>query len=540
MSRVWVGFGLLFCLFLACGDPTSPASEQTTESVPVDSSAEKNENNIEIFADRSEQNATSDTGPESVEVSETTEHSVEGGVKLEHGAEPLMEGGSDESLADTTSPCLTDPDWGKVCTVGQGVCATTGKKVCTADGLALTCDAKEDLSQKAEETCDGKDNNCDGNIDENLSRPCSITAPNPTLVCQGKQLCNNGQWGICTPLPESCDETDDDCNGLINDKLTSCVGTLAGTCGGRGFPCVGGGHQDGVGTAAWFQRPTGITADGQGNIYIADEYNHRIRKIDTTGKVTTVAGTGVPGYKDGPGGQAQFNYPFDVAVDQQGNLYVADWKNYRIRKIDTSGTVSTLAGSGTQGQQNGTATQAQFYGAYGIAIDSTGNVFVADTEVHKIRKIDTSGNVTTFAGTGAAGYVDGPANSAQFDNPMTLRFDSTGNLYVADAFNNKIRKIDTSGKVSTVVTTTNFSIPTGIALDSVGNIYVVDRNSHSIRKIDTSGNVTTLAGTGSAGYNNGTPNTAQFDRPYGIVFAGPKYLVITDRFTHTIRTITLP
>jgi len=202
------------------------------------------------------------------------------------------------------------------------------------------------------------------------------------------------------------------------------------------------GAADGTGTSATFYHPEGMVIDAGGNMYVADN-NNTIRKINlSTKQVTTYAGTGVRGFNDGPVANAQFSSPYGLAMDTNGDIYVGDIVNNRIRKITVStGIVSTFAGSGSQGLSNGSALSATFYFPCGVAFDSSGNLYVAELRNNTIRKIATDGIVTTYAGTGAAGSADGPATSASFSQPIGLVIDASGNMYVADEYNNEIRKI---------------------------------------------------------------------------------------------------
>lgn len=278
----------------------------------------------------------------------------------------------------------------------------------------------------------------------------------------------------------------DRANGVVR-KVTQAgvVTTLAGTAGSFG-------SADGTRAAARFNMPVGIAVDTTGNLYVTDYGNHRIRMVTATGAVTTVAGSS-SGSANGAGAAAQFNGPIGIAVDNGGTVYVADYGNNRIRKMTPSGDVSTLAGS-TSGFINGTGTAAQFKGPYGVAVDSAGVVYVADTFNNSIRKVTPSGVVTTLAGAAAAGWVDSTGTAARFNAPQDITIDSSGTLYVADTGNHRIRKITPAGVVTTLVGSTagsaNGSIgtaqlnyPYGVAVDAAGTVYVADYGNNRIRKI---------------------------------------------------------
>src|SRR6202043_3983058 len=233
---------------------------------------------------------------------------------------------------------------------------------------------------------------------------------------------------------------------------TGVVSTLAGLAGSAG-------SADGSGSAARFRSPRGVTVDSAGTVYVADTDNHTIRKITPTGGVSTLAGlAGISGSVDGTGNTARFNFPNDIAVDSGGNLYVSDAFNNTIRKITPAGVASTLAGlAGNAGSADGTGGAARFNFPDGVAVDSTGNVYVADTNNSTIRKITPAGVVTTLAGSaGNAAYVDGAGSAARFNFPSGAAVDNTGNVYVADTGNNIIRKITPAGLVTLLAGTRPF------------------------------------------------------------------------------------
>lgn len=218
------------------------------------------------------------------------------------------------------------------------------------------------------------------------------------------------------------------------------------TAGGNVVTLAGSGVaglHDGAAITAQFNHPEGMVVDASGNLYVADGNNNAIRKVViATGVVTTYSGTGVAGFNNGNVATATYHSPYGLAMDARGNIYVADIVNNCIRKITVStGTVSTFAGSGTQGLTNGPAATATFYFPGGVTFDSKGNLFVSELRNNTIRKVSTDGTVSTFAGTGAQGATDGPAASTMFYQPLGMTFDGNGNLYVTDEYNNEIRKI---------------------------------------------------------------------------------------------------
>jgi len=317
------------------------------------------------------------------------------------------------------------------------------------------------------------------------------------------------------------------------------VSTVAGSSSG---------YVDANDTSAAFSYPAGVVAAADGTVYVADSSNHVIRKIDSSGTVSTFAGSGNSGFADGNATTAQFSDPQGMVIDENGNLYVADTSNNRIRKIDASGNVTTFAGSGS-GFNDANGTAAKFNYPRYLAIDSDGNLYVSDTGNNRVRKIDTAGTVTTLAGNGNEGYVDGDESSAEFNYLSGITVDSDGNVYVAEEEECVIRKIDTSGTVSTFAgsgadgyadgnaTTAKFSWPAGLSIDALGNIYVSDSANSRIRKVDSSGNVTTYASSGY-GYADGVATSAKFRYPYDIAIDTNGDFYVADTINHRIRKIT--
>jgi len=320
----------------------------------------------------------------------------------------------------------------------------------------------------------------------------------------------------------------------INDtirKVTAAgvVTTLAGTAGMSG-------SANGTGAAARFYYPGNVAVDSAGDVYVAE--NHTIRKVTPVGVVTTLAGTaGMTGSVDGTGAAARFAGPGGVAVDSAGNVYVTD--NQTIRKVTAAGVVTTLAGTaGTLGSADGTGAAARFNNPTGVAVDSVGNIYVADEGNHTIRKVTASGVVTTLAGTaGTSGSADGTGTDARFYVPTGVAVDSAGNVYVADGNNKTIRKITAAGVVTTLAGTAGmrgsadgigaaarFDHPTGVVVDSAGNVYVADPGNSTIRKVTPTGATTMVAGTaGVTGILLGA--TPRFSFPRSLAIIGDSIIV---------------
>ena len=343
-------------------------------------------------------------------------------------------------------------------------------------------------------------------------------------------------------------------NRIRKIRSAGVVSTIAGMVGSQG-------SADGTGNGARFSQPAGVTVDSAGNVYVADTANSTIRTVTSLAEVSTLVGlAGSPGSADGAGSNARFNNPFGVAVDTNGNVFVADSENDEIRMVTQGGEVSTIAGSpGNVGSVDGTGTNAQFYFPQGVAVDSAGNVYVADTDNYTIRMIARVGAdcvVSTIAGSaGNYGSADGTGTNAMFSFPKSVAVDSSGDVYVADSWNNSIRKITPVGTnwvVSTIAgsagiygsvdgtgTNAQFYFPYGIAVDRAGNLYVAEAGNDTIRKITPVGTnwvVSTIGGLpGIPGSADGAGNAARFSGPFGIAVDSAGTIYVADSGSGTIR-----
>lgn len=398
----------------------------------------------------------------------------------------------------------------------------------------------------------------------------------------------------------------------LNNRIRkiSIDGTVTTIAGGNSAGYAGDGGQAGF---SLLYRPTSAAVDARGNVYFADTGNHRIRRITPQGTINTIAGNGTNGFRGdrGPATAAQLNSPQSIAVDAAGNVYIADTDNHRIRKVDTQGTITTVAGSDPGGGDGGQSTAARLFQPSGVAVDSTGAVYVSDTANSRVRRIAPDGTVSTVAGTGAAGYAGdkGVATSAQLNNPNGLALDRSGSLYIADTGNHAIRKV-AGGIISTVVGTgvsgnsgdfgpaaeatlfnpnavafdiggrmyvadsannrvrvvtngtiqhfagdpkglpgfagdggpagaASFDYPIALAIEAAGNVYVSDYFNNRVRRISSSGGISTFAGTGKRGNSGdgGPAVNAQFALPAGLAFDADRNLLVADLLNNRIRAI---
>lgn len=306
----------------------------------------------------------------------------------------------------------------------------------------------------------------------------------------------------------------------VSVPVVTTVTTLAGSRAA--------GAADGIGTAATFNLPHDVAVDSAGNVFVADANSYRIRMVTPEGVVTTIAGSpaGTSGFANGKGKDALFNYPTGIAVDDSGILYVADSRNHRIRKILPDGTVSTLAGSGDPSFADATGVLARFNEPFDVALDKDGDLYVADSKNHRIRKVTAAGSVTTVAGSGAeVPFVDGMSTSATFSLPLYVAVEGSGDIFIGDSKNNRVRKATTAGAVTTLAgaapaayvdavgVAARFSKVAGMATDEMGNVYIADFDNHRIRRATRGGVVTTLAGTGESKFVDGDGRKIGFSNP---------------------------
>jgi cysteine-rich repeat protein len=394
------------------------------------------------------------------------------------------------------------------------VCTETGQCAFTVDIAACTGKAEG-------EACEARG----GNIGVCSAGACSVGQCGNGAV-EGGEACDDGnrvgadgcaadcsKREICGDAIADDGEACDDGNSNAVDGCDACKLTQWSAAS------VVGGPIEAIETG--LARPQSVAVDVIGNVYIADSDNHRIWRVDSNGMISTLAGTGTPGYNaDGIAATgAQLDSPFGVAVDGLGNVFIADRNNHRIRRVDGNGMISTIVGTGTPGY-NGDgieATNAQLNSPTSVAVDGRGDVFIADRDSHRIRRMDGNGMISTIAGTGTPGYNgDGMAATlAHLAYPFSVAVDPLGNVYIADRDNRRIRRVDSGGEISTLAGTgageydgegmpaasTPIGSPRGVTVDSFGNVYFTDRDSSRTLRVDSNGIISTLAGTGTPGYD---------------------------------------
>ena len=340
---------------------------------------------------------------------------------------------------------------------------------------------------------------------------------------------------------------------LSGNALAQTISTYAGNHS-AGYTGNGG-----PATIAELYQPNQLTVDGLGNIYIAESGNNVVRKVSTAGIISVVAGNHISGSSGdgGPATAASLAEPLAVAFDGAGNLYISEYGSNNIRKVSTSGTITTVVGNSAAGfsGDGGPATNASLDGPFKMTFDAEDNMYIADMNNNRIRKVNAAGNISTFAGNGLAAYSGdgGPATDAALNGPIDLAFDTYGNLVIAEINNNLIRMVSTSGIVSTVAgtgepgysgdggpaTAATFRFPYAMCLDRANNIYVTDNENAVIRRVNTSGVIKTIAGSGAAGYSGdgGLALLAKIENPGGVVTDTFGNMFIADYGNNVIRKV---
>ncbi|MEU1998012.1 hypothetical protein ABZ511_26525, partial [Nocardia gamkensis] len=332
---------------------------------------------------------------------------------------------------------------------------------------------------------------------------------------------------------------------------------LITTVAGTGTQDYNGDNQPAVN--ADVAQPCSVAVDGAGNLYIADLYNQRVRRVDPAGVITTVAGTGTAGYNGDNqlAINADLNAPEGVAVDGSGNLYIADSHNERVRRVDPAGVITTVAGTGTDGYNgdNQLAIDADLDYPCSVAVDGAGNLYIADLHNQRVRRVDPAGIITTVAGTGTDGYNgdNQPAINADLNQPCSVAVDGAGNLYIADPHNQRVRRVDPAGVITTVAGTgtegyngdnrpaidADLDYLCGVVVDGSGNLYIADTSNQRVRRVDPAGVITTVAGTGTDGYDgdNQPAINVDLDYPQGVAVDGSGNLYIADTGNKRVRRV---
>ncbi|MGH7441484.1 MAG: NHL repeat-containing protein [bacterium] len=366
-------------------------------------------------------------------------------------------------------------------------------------------------------------------------------------AAQGADLSADAAAEAAMPTPTATPTPRPDCGGL---KIVA----------GDGTPGYNG--DDGLGVAARLNGPVGLCFDARGDLYIADRGNNVVRELDRSGTLKTVAGDGTAGFQGdgGPAIYAELDQPGGVCVDDQGDLYISDTLNDRIRKVDTSGNISTVVGDGMRGYNGnqGPALAATLDAPQGLCFDSSGALYFAEAANHVVRKVGLNGVVTTLAGNGSQGDSgDGnTAVSAQLDTPMGVCVDGQGNVYIADAGSNSVRKVDPYGDISTVAgdgqagyqgdqggaAVARLRRPLAVALGPQGNLYIADSGNHVVRMVYLNGAITTVAGNGTAGTDDqeSQATEAELGVPEGLAVDSAGDLYISDQANSRVTELNCP
>ncbi len=415
-----------------------------------------------------------------------------------------------------------------------------------------------------------------------LAAPVSVCAQNviTTVAGGGERIFPRSVRALDAPLDQvTCAATDTQGNVYLCDSAIHIVarvardGTLA-VVAGNGTRLGGFSGDGGPATSASLNGPNGVAVDAAGNLYIADQLNHRVRKVNRQGVITTVAGNGTAGPLLGDGGpatSASVNLPSGVALDAAGNVYIAQQGDHRVRRVDASGIITTVADSGLGGYagDGGPATQARLASPRGVAVDAAGSIYIADRLNQLIRKVSPAGIISTVAGNGQQGFSGdgGPATQAALKGPNGVAVDAAGNLYIADEENGRIRKVSVDGIISTVAgagcgyatdlpvfsgdggrataapggagPAACLAVPQGVAVDAAGNLYIADTLNRRIRRVSPAGIITTLAGNGQPRFlgDGGPATSAALDRPRHLALGPAGNLYIADARNHRIRKI---
>ncbi len=340
------------------------------------------------------------------------------------------------------------------------------------------------------------------------------------------------------------------------DHATQIITTVAG----NGNPSFLG--DNGPATSASLRTPQGVALGG-GNLFITDTSNNRVRKVDSSGIITTVAGSDALGFSGdgGPATSASLSVPEGAAVDATGNLFIADTQNQRIRKVDTNGIITTVAGDGNAAfsGDNGPATSASLNFPTEVVVDGAGNLFIADTSNNRVRKVDSGGTITTVAGNGTSGFSGdgGPATSASLAGPDSAALDGAGNLFIADTSNQRVRKVDHATQVISTVagngtagfsgdggpaTSASLFNPFAVGMDATGNMWIADFGNNRVRKVTANGIITTVAGNGTAGFSGdgGPAGSASLNSPAGLALDSLGNFFIADSGNNRIRRVVTP